>query len=330
MFRAADGDVRALAAVGEKQSFPWAGAFRSLPGVLRMNMAVRIVLYCVLVCAAAFFSQRFLAGYGQRADQAAQLRQLDNSTNTTTAVPPVESAAQTPGQNVETNTPATETNAAAEAVGGTNTVDAASAPAAPGKPAGSSRVPIGLYAALALALLLAVAILAAYDVSHYVGSRAQRVLFNEEGEGFADPEYDVSEQAWANGEHLEAIRLMREYYATHPREIHVAFRIAEIYEKDLANTLAAALEYEEILRCNLSSERWGWAAIHLCNLYTRLNQNEKSQALLQRIVDEHGDTAAARKARERLGQDEEGGSGEAEAGDGTGPKLPPGFKPRKR
>jgi len=32
-------------------------------------------------------------------------------------------------------------------------------------------------------------------------------------------------------QHLEAVRLMREYYNKNPREVHVALRIAEIYEK---------------------------------------------------------------------------------------------------
>ena len=56
---------------------------------------------------------------------------------------------------------------------------------------------------------------------------------------------------------------MREYLLKNPREQHVSLRIAEIYEKDLANPLAAALEYEEVLKQKLPAERWGWAAIHL-------------------------------------------------------------------
>ena len=60
---------------------------------------------------------------------------------------------------------------------------------------------------------------------------------------------------------------MRDYYNKNPREVHVALRIAEIYEKDLNNHLAAALEYEEVLKKKLPAERWGWAAIHLVNLY---------------------------------------------------------------
>jgi len=95
---------------------------------------------------------------------------------------------------------------------------------------------------------------------------------------------------------------MRDYLKKHPREQYVALRIAEIYEADLRNYLAAALEYEEVLKKRLPTERWGWAAIHLANLYSgKLNRTEEATALLRRIVDEYGQTAAAKKARDRLG-----------------------------
>ena len=136
---------------------------------------------------------------------------------------------------------------------------------------------------------------------------ALKVLYNDEGEGLASPIYDQAEEEWANGNYLEAIRLMREYLSRNPREQHVALRIAEIYEKDLHNYLAAALEYEEVLRQKLPPERWGWAAIHLCNLYSsKLNQLDKAVALLRRLDAEYGETAAAEKARKRLAMIEAG------------------------
>jgi ATP phosphoribosyltransferase regulatory subunit HisZ len=95
---------------------------------------------------------------------------------------------------------------------------------------------------------------------------------------------------------------MRDYLKKHPREQYVALRIAEIYENQLHNHLAAALEYEEVLKKRLPAERWGWAAIHLANLYSgKLNRTEQATALLRRIVEDYGKTAAAKKARERLG-----------------------------
>jgi hypothetical protein len=56
-----------------------------------------------------------------------------------------------------------------------------------------------------------------------------------------DPDYEVAEQQWADGNFLEAIQLLRAF-EEESREVHAALRIAEIYEKDLKNHLAAALE----------------------------------------------------------------------------------------
>lgn len=148
--------------------------------------------------------------------------------------------------------------------------------------------------------VIGVGVLVGNDVSHFFGNRALKFLYNDEGEGFRDPEYEQAEQEWADGNHLEAIRLMRDYLKKYPREQHAALRIAEIYENDLHNYLAAALEYEEILTKKLPAERWGWSAIHLCNLYVKLDQQEKAVALLRRIDAEYSETAAAAKARQRL------------------------------
>jgi hypothetical protein len=94
---------------------------------------------------------------------------------------------------------------------------------------------------------------------------------------------------------------MRGYLQRHPGEQHAAIRIAEIYEKDLNNHLAAALELEEVLTKKLPREKWGWTAIHLANLYSgKLNQAPKALALLERLVNEYPDTGAAKKARQRL------------------------------
>jgi hypothetical protein len=183
--------------------------------------------------------------------------------------------------------------------------------------------------------LLGAGLLIAHEISQFVGTRALKSLYNDEGEGLVTPEYDLAEEEWNRGNHLEAVRMMREYLAKNPREQYVALRIAEIYEKDLHNPLAAALEYEEVLTKKLPPERWGWAAIHLCNLYTgHLNQPEKAVALLRRIHEEYGDTQAAEKARARLEQLAAEGV-IAPVDQPTPPaepedrKLPPGFMPKK-
>lgn len=174
------------------------------------------------------------------------------------------------------------------------------------------------------------------DAAHYFGNQVVKELYSDEGEALASPEYDAAEQEWADGRYLEAVRMMREYLEKNPRQQHVALRIAEIYEKDLHNPIAAALEYEEVLKHKLPPERWGWAAIHLCNLYTKLNQHDKGIALLRRIDAEYKETAAAEKARKRLEElglaappEQPVQEASAIEENPPGPKLPPGFTLKK-
>jgi hypothetical protein len=192
------------------------------------------------------------------------------------------------------------------------------------------------YGMVFFASLVGLGVLFGHDFSHYLSNQVVKSLYNDEGEGFVDPEYETAEKEWADGHHLEAIRLMREFLKKNPKEQHVALRIAEIYEKDLNNPLAAAFEYEEILQRKLPPERWGWAAIHLCNLYSKLNHHDKGIDLLKKIDAEYGQTAAAEKARKRLA--ELGIASEAEINslpapepppESSNPKLPPGFKLKK-
>jgi TolA-binding protein len=190
-----------------------------------------------------------------------------------------------------------------------------------------------------LVFFLGLAALIGYDVAQFLGTRAQETLFNDNGQPI-DPEYEKAEQMWANGQYLESVRAMRSYLENHPREQYVALRIAEIYEENLNNPLAAALEYEEVLKKKLPAERWGWAAIHLANIYSgKLNQSEKAVALLRRIDAEYGRTAAANKARERLLQIDPDfvpasqpsiAAEETESTERQPPpsNLPPGFRPK--
>jgi len=151
-------------------------------------------------------------------------------------------------------------------------------------------------------VLVALAVMAGHDVSRFFANRVEEFVFKDNLDGAKDPDYEEAEQVLASGDALEAVRLMRAYLNRHPREQYVALNIAEIYEKQLHNYLAAALEYEEVLKKRLPAERWGWAAVHLSNLYSgKLNRPADAAALLRRIVDEYGQTSAAKKARERLG-----------------------------
>lgn len=310
-----------------------------------MNPVLKIVLYVVLLAGAVATGQRFFAQYAQRMEKASHRFEQSE--------PGVASSVETPTPG---GASATNAGAATAVVASTNTpvegstlsahtTGPAARPTVAAKPAEGSM--LGVYAAVCFGCVLVLGLMVAHDVSQYLANKTHKELYNENAQGVADPEYDQAEQVWADGNHLEAIRLMREYLAKNPREVHVSLRIAEIYEKDLANPLAAALEYEEILQKKLEAERWGWAAIHLCNLYYRLDKPEQAEQLLQRIVAEYGATAAAKKARTRLGipeptekaeapevadsgeepaaEDAPSDAGQADAGF----KLPPGFRKKK-
>jgi TolA-binding protein len=256
-----------------------------------MRIGLKIGAYVVLIACAVWLASGFFKYYSASGEPA-------RIASTNQAVPPFTNAPAEGGleangsnSNGPNSTPADPTSD-----------DLASPPpltAAPPAARQSGKI-IGYFGAL-IGVLALLGLLVGRDVSHYLGNRALEVIYNDDGEGQKNPEYEQAEQAWANGEPLEAIQLMRDYLKKHPREQYVALRIAEIYENDLKNFLAAALEYEEVLKHRLPDERWGWAAIHLANLYSgRLGKQDQAVELLRRIVSEYGHTSAARKARERL------------------------------
>lgn len=306
-----------------------------------MNLAWRIALYVLLAIVAIFASQRFFAGFTREMDRAAQRFETSDLTRTEPAEPTASAGS------VEPDAPAADAATNAAGVGATRPDEADStrvAPtnrvlatgAKPASPAAATASHKGLYGAIALVAVLALGGLVGRDVAGYLGHRVQREIYGEASEPVGDPDYDEAEQVWANGDHLEAIRLLRDFLNQKPGKLHAAFRIAEIYEKDLKNNLAAALEYETILAQKFDPDRWGWAAIHLVNLYNRLGQAGKADALLQRVAEEHPGTEAAAKARERLGWPAEGAVEAGASDDDSAPPpddgqfhLPRGFKPKK-
>lgn len=283
----------------------------------RMNRQhIKLALYVVLTIATLWTGFNFLAKLKQGSAKA------DSVTDTNETVQPVAAAPDTNAVVVDTNNvatngtnavvaSATDTNApSTNAVAATSTneptnVTAATSTAETGgepQKKGTVRSAASVIGALVkfAAALICLGGLIAYDLSQFFGNRSIDFIFNDDLKGMKDPEYEQAEQAWANGKPLDAIQMMREYLRKHPREQYVALRIAEIYEKDLNNYLAAALEYEQVLTHNLPRERWGWAAIHLCNLYIKLGKQTEAVALLRRIAEEYSETAAAKKARKRL------------------------------
>jgi TolA-binding protein len=285
-----------------------------------MSHGLKIVLYVVLIASAIFFGVRFYTAYSKSAPSEAPVAQTEPSPGRSDAEgPPPSNDAAKP------HAATGENNHAAEAA--PPPLDEDDLEADEEFKRGESGGFMGPLAAF-LAVLILLGLLAAHDISHYIGNRTVKFLFNDEGEGMKNPEYEQAEQTWVNGRPLEAIQMMRDYLKKNPREQYVALRIAEIYEKDLKNDLAAALEYEEVLKHKLPAERWGWAAIHLCNIYSKMGKTDEAVALLRRIDAEYGETAAANKARTRLALFDSVGK---EALDGSVPEgtvIPP--KPEKK
>ena len=105
------------------------------------------------------------------------------------------------------------------------------------------------------------------------------------------------------GKYMKAIELLREWLTQNPRDLHAGKRIAEIYENDLNNPLAAAMEYEEMLTWRMDAERWGWICIRASNLWSgKLEQPDKAMAILEQLMKKAGHTEAAKKAARRLEQ----------------------------
>jgi len=300
-----------------------------------MNRPVKIILYIVFITMAVGFG---IAAKNQVHLAAASEKQRQKNLDEAVAI-----ESETNARAIEiTNAPSSEnTNTAAAestnlpAAEATNIVPRKAAPPVSGPQRSYSKMIS--YTLLCAVGFVGFAFLLARDVSLLLAHKAEQALFSDDGAP-VDPEYEQAEELWKDGKYLETLNGMREYLNKHPREQYVALRIAEIYEQNLSNPLAAALEYEEVLKKNLPAERWGWAAIHLANIYSgKLNQPEKAVALLHRIDAEYGKTSAANKARERLAQIDPNFVPAAAvaapvAGDtAVSPQpsnLPPGFRPK--
>ncbi len=328
-----------------------------------MSRNLRITVYTILAIATVLFGWKAYSAFKERAaflESQSRFSELADPTpqpaETAPETPPEESAVSTnlTDTPLEETATATETN---ETIAATESAESPAPAPQPPPPAAKPQKPktsfVGYLGAFVVSAFLLV-LLIARDVTQFIGNRAVDFVFNDDLKGVFDPEYEEAESMWANGKPLDAIQLMREYLKKHPREQYVALRIAEIYEKDLKNYLAAALEYEQVLKHKLPRERWGWAAIHLCNIYSKMGKPDQTVALLRRIADEYGDTAAAKKARKRLALYESAGDAGALGTDAIedpnapdlepppptaappqktesapASNLPPGFRPKK-
>lgn len=268
-----------------------------------MRIAVKIAAYFILIGLLVWSVRNFVDAYRERSERFTKRFELAEEHG-----PEPAASQQQPFQNPtnqlqeveETNQLGTlETTNAASAVEATNSFQHEPSTPKPSSSSSTSRG-LGFYGFVAVLSTLGLAFLVARDVSNFIDERFRKFITDEDRIAKADETYEKAEEAWARGDYLQAIELLREYLKRYPKRIHAKFRIAEIYESDLNNPIAAALEYEEILQHRFDPERWAWAAIHLCNLYNRIGRTHQAVELLRRIATEFGHTAAAEKARQRL------------------------------
>jgi len=144
--------------------------------------------------------------------------------------------------------------------------------------------------------------LCAYDVSHFFGDRAEQWILQGGAPALPAAECVEAERLLAARQPLAAVESFREYLRKNPGDWRAKARIAEIYNRQLKNYPAAMLEYEEVLAGRPHPEAWGWAALHLAKIYSRLNRPEQAEKLLNRLETDFGRTLAARRARHRMGE----------------------------
>ena len=156
---------------------------------------------------------------------------------------------------------------------------------------------IGLFLLTALAL----AFLFAWDFCRLFADRAIDTLFdmNEQPEQAAV--IQKAELLRRQGFPFEAIELLREHIHTHKRDTHAGAQIAEIYEEDLCNPLAAALEYEEMLKWRIRRERWAKLAIRAAVIYAGdLGRTDRCVELMREVIAKCPGTASAASAARRI------------------------------
>jgi tetratricopeptide (TPR) repeat protein len=167
-------------------------------------------------------------------------------------------------------------------------------------PGQGSRTLMLTFLVLSLFSCAALALLCLADAKSYFSGRVEQWMVQGSAPTGPVPELEEAQRVRSAGDPLEAIRLLREYLQSNPYELHVMSRIAEIYRYDLNNDLAAALEYEEMLKHKLPDDQWAWGALHLAKLYGRLNELEKSVVLLERLDDQFSHTVAGKRAGKAL------------------------------
>lgn len=167
---------------------------------------------------------------------------------------------------------------------------------------GASHARMIVYLVLLVLAVISLGMVCAGDFKRFLAGKAEEWAVQGSVSTGPVAEFEEAQRLRSAGRPLDAIGVLREYLQANPYELHTMSKIAEIYRYDLNNDLAAALEYEELLKHKLPDDQWAWAALHLAKLYGRRNELEKSLALLERLDSDYSHTVAGRRAKKALEQ----------------------------
>lgn len=113
--------------------------------------------------------------------------------------------------------------------------------------------------------------------------------------------FEKAEYMVLKGKHLDAIELLRRVLELDPNHFEAQLRIAEIYDKNLENYQVAIGEYEAAIKHEFDPERWSWAAVRLCNLYSgKMGDTNRAIRLMRELADKHPHSGGAAKVQKRL------------------------------
>lgn len=146
----------------------------------------------------------------------------------------------------------------------------------------------------------ALAMFVAWDVSQFLGWQAEKLFLGGGRLSSLTPTWWKAERLRKEENSDEAVRVLREAFEVHPRQWRLGVRIAEIYQHDLNNPLAAALEYEDILQRRLPRPARAWLMVRLATCYLLLKRLDDAAAKLREVKEKFPRTPAAEKAERRL------------------------------
>jgi hypothetical protein len=144
------------------------------------------------------------------------------------------------------------------------------------------------------------AVIVAWDVSRFFGSHAARLFWGGGRVAGITSAWWKAERMCRDQQPREAIRVLRDHLASHPKHWAASVRIAEIYERELNDALSAALEYEALLQRKLPKSARAEVLLRLAACHLLRHQPDDCATCLQQVIVEFPGTDAAQKAGRRL------------------------------